>query len=90
MDDAIIRKHGMRRARAHARAKPVIDYIAKQIDAYRFETGRPHGLPPIYGLADDCNRNGITAARGGPVSHNTITRALKLMELTSPVETFRE
>lgn len=82
MDDAIIAKHGMRRARAYLRAKPVMEFISREIAVYRFKTGRPHGLPPIYDLVDSLNKKGITAARGGPVTYHTVARAIKMMEQT--------
>lgn len=74
-------RYGPRRARAYARAEPLIRRIEVVIRDYREETGETDGLPPVARLVASCQAAELTAARGGPVTSRTVARALKLMGL---------
>lgn len=74
-------RHGARRAQAYMRAEPVIRCIEEAIRDHRRDTGQVDGIPPLTQLAALCREGGLRAARGGPVSRNTVIRAMKLMGL---------
>lgn len=79
--DDIELRHGIRRASAYARAEPVIRCIEEAIRDHRRRTGDLDAMPPIGRLTALCTERGLSAARGGPISHNTVARAMKLMGL---------
>ncbi|RYF01152.1 MAG: hypothetical protein EOO77_33305 [Oxalobacteraceae bacterium] len=79
--DDIELRHGARRAGAYTRAEPVIRCIEDAIRDHRRRTGDLDSMPQISRLITLCAERSVLAARGGPVSHSTVARAMKLMGL---------
>ena len=79
--DSIALRHGARRALAYTRAEPVIRCIEEAVRDHRRRTGDIDAMPHVSSLVTLCAARRLSAARGGPVSHSTVVRALKLMGL---------
>jgi len=74
-------RHGARRAGAYARAESVIRCLEATIHRHRAETGRLDSLPDTGTMVAACRDSGLSAPRGGPVTSDTVRRALRLMGL---------
>jgi hypothetical protein len=74
-------RHGARRASAYARAEPIIRCLEATIRRHRADTGRLDSFPDTRALVMACQASGLVAPRGGPVTHGTVLRALRLMGL---------
>ena len=62
---------------AEARAAPLMEYLAEY-------AGKPFTQIDIYWLAQLMTKQGFTAPRGGPVTYNTVMRALERLKARQP------